>query len=118
VARAWTESYILSQIRALLRKLSMRMPSIRQIKLESRRAYKGPHRLLKFEYECNHCHEWFPEKCVQVDHLVPAGSMKTFHDVGPFAQRLLFPAHGHLQVLCLPCHNTKTQAEKSARKII
>ena len=118
MARAWTEKYILSRIRATLRKLSMQMPSIRECRLRARRAYTaGLNPRQKFEYECAKCHEWFAEKDTQVDHVVPAGSLQSFDDVGPFARRLLFPAQNELQVLCTRCHNDKTQSERKARRV-
>lgn len=116
MARAWTESFVLSRIRAVLRRLSMQMPSVRLVKLANRRKYTGPNRQQKFEYRCEVCNEWFPEKGVQVDHKEPAGSMKTFEDVGVFARKLLFCGTEHLQVLCRKHHNEKTQAERKARR--
>jgi len=117
MARAWTEAFVLSRIRAVLRRLSMQMPASRLVKLACRRKYTGPNRYQKFEYECACCHEWFPEKHVQADHKEPAGSMKTFDDIGPFVRRLLFCGVGGLQVLCDTCHNKKTQAERAERKV-
>lgn len=114
--RKWTESFVLSRIRAVLRRLSIQMPSIRLAKLAARRKYTGPNRRQKFEYRCAACGQWFPEKHVQVDHIVPAGSMKTFEDVGPFARRLLFCSLSDLQVLCLKHHTEKTNAERAAAR--
>jgi len=117
MARAWTEKFILSRIRATLRRLSMQMPAIRECKLRVRRAYTlGINPRQRYEFECNHCHEFFPEKQVQVDHVVPAGSLQSFDDVGPFARRLLFPDQKDLQVLCERCHGIKTQAERKAAR--
>lgn len=116
MARAWTEAYILSRIRATLRKLSMQMPAVRACKLACRRPYNGPNKQQKWEYKCAHCCNWFAEKETQVDHVVPAGSLKSFDDVGPFAQRLLFPAPGELQVLCRADHQVKTNNERAAAK--
>lgn len=112
MSRIWTEAYILSRIRSTLRRLSMQVPAIRLCKLASRRSYVGPNRQQKFEYKCAHCGEWFPEKETQVDHIVPAGALKTFDDVGAFARRLLFPAPDDLQVLCKPHHKEKSNAER------
>jgi hypothetical protein len=116
MARAWTEAFVLSRIRAVLRRLSMQMPAVRLVKLANRRPYTGPNKRLKFEYRCEQCNEWFPEAGTQVDHKEPAGPLKTFEDVGPFARRLLFCGTGGLQVLCTKHHNEKTQAERKARR--
>ena len=113
MARAWTEKFILSRIRATLRRLSMQMPAIRECKLRARRAYTaGLNPRQKFELQCALCHEWFQEKQIQVDHMVPAGSMQSFDDVGPFARRLLFPPPESLRCLCLSCHNRVTQEQR------
>lgn len=63
------------------------------------------------EYQCNHCKEWFKQKEVQVDHIIPVGTLKSFEDLGPFAERLFVSEEG-LQVLCTSCHHLKTQMEK------
>ena len=114
--KAWTEAYILSRIRSVLRRLSMQMPSIRECRLAVRRPYTGNNPRLKWEYPCAHCSGWFSEKETHVDHIVPAGSLKSFEDVGPFSRRLLFPTPDQLQILCKPCHKTKTLAERKAAR--
>lgn len=114
--KAWTEAYILSRIRSVLRRLSMQMPSIRECRLAVRRRYTGNNPRLQYEYPCAHCGGWFSEKETHVDHIVPAGSLKSFEDVGPFSRRLLFPTPDQLQILCKPCHKTKTLAERKAAR--
>ena len=117
MARAWTEAFVLSRIRATLRKLSMQMPAIRECKLRSRRAYTaGVNPRQKYELQCADCKEWFSEKEIQVDHIEPAGSLKSFDDVGAFARRLLFCGVEGLRVLCLRCHNIRTQAQRAAAR--
>lgn len=118
--KSWTEAYILSRIRSVLRRLSMQMPSIRECRLAVRRRYTGDNPRLKWEYPCAKCGHWYTEKETHVDHIVPAGSLKSFDDVGPFARRLLFPTSNQLQILCKACHKTKTTSERrdSRRKLI
>lgn len=117
MARAWTEKFILSRIRATLRRLSMQMPALRECKLRARRAYTaGLNPRQKYELQCALCHEWFQEKQIQVDHMVPAGSLQSFDDVGPFARRLLFPAQDELRCLCLACHSHVTQEQRKAAR--
>jgi 5-methylcytosine-specific restriction endonuclease McrA len=114
--KTWTEAFVLARIRQTLRRLSMYMPSISLLKREKRRKYVGPNKRLKFEYPCAKCGEWFPEKNIQVDHIVPAGSLRTFDDVGEFARRLLFCGIEGLQILCSGCHTEKTNEENRLRK--
>lgn len=63
-------------------------------------------------YTCSVCKKLFKQKEVQVDHKIPAGSLKTYADLGPFAEKLFVGVEG-LQVMCKPCHEIKTQQEKA-----
>lgn len=113
----WTEAYVLSKIRSTLRRMSMWMPAIKLAKVRARRPYRGPRKLLKWEYQCSHCGHWFPEKNVQVDHVVPAGSLRSTDDLGPFVRRLLLCGVDGLEVACKPCHQEKTNRERKERMI-
>jgi len=83
-------------------------------KLKARRAYKGPNKRQKFEYQCAECSRWFPEKKINVDHIVPAGSLNCAADLPGFVERL-FCEDNNLQVLCTTCHDKKTADEKSKK---
>ena len=110
-AGTMTESAFWSFIRSTLRQKSRWWKPITQCKLESRRPYKGPLKRQKFEYQCNSCKKWFPEKKINVDHIVGAGSLNCGADLPGFVERL-FCEQNNLQVLCEVCHNEKTQLEK------
>lgn len=110
-AGTMTESAFWSFIRSTLRQKSRWWKPITQCKLESRRPYKGPLKRQKFEYQCNSCKKWFPEKKINVDHIVGAGSLNCGADLPGFVERL-FCEQDNLQVLCEVCHNEKTQLEK------
>jgi 5-methylcytosine-specific restriction endonuclease McrA len=110
-AGTMTESAFWSFIRSALRQKSRWWKPITQTKMKSRRAYKGPNKRQKFEYQCVHCEKWFPEKKINVDHIHPAGSLNCANDLPGFVERL-FCESDNLQVLCEKCHNTKTQNEK------
>jgi 5-methylcytosine-specific restriction endonuclease McrA len=110
-AGTMTESAFWSFIRSALRQKSRWWKPITQTKMKSRRAYKGPNKRQKFEYQCVHCTKWFPEKKINVDHICPAGSLNCAQDLPGFVERL-FCESDNLQVLCESCHNTKTQNEK------
>jgi len=73
-------------------------------------AKKGQVRIAK-RWACAHCDALFAATGVEVDHLVPAGSLRSDEDLVPFVNRL-FCAKDGLQVLCKSCHKTKTQLEK------
>jgi 5-methylcytosine-specific restriction endonuclease McrA len=110
-AGTMTESAFWSFIRSALRQKSRWWKPITQCKQKSRRTYKGPNKRQKFEYQCNECKNWFPEKKINVDHINPAGTLKCANDLPGFVERLFCEAD-NLQVLCSSCHDVKTKAEK------
>lgn len=110
-AGTMTESAFWSFIRSGLRQKSRWWKPITECKLKAKRAYKGPNKRQKFEYQCNLCKNWFPEKQINVDHIIPAGSLNCAEDLPGFVERL-FCEQDNLQVLCENCHNIKTQNEK------
>lgn len=110
-AGTMTESAFWSFIRSALRQKSRWWKPITECKLKAKRVYKGPNKRQKFEYQCKTCKNWFPEKQINVDHIVPAGSLNCAEDLPGFVNRL-FCEQENLQVLCTECHNEKTKLEK------
>lgn len=111
----WSESRYFSFIRSALRRASSKYPVKWQVLNDAKRPYIGNDKRSKWEYECNSCKGWFKTKDVQVDHIVPAGSLKTYKDLAGFTERLFCEAD-NLQVLCTTCHDIKTQQEKQDAK--
>ena len=111
-AGTMTESAFWSFIRSSLRQKSRFWKPILQCKYEARRTYKGPNKRQKFEYLCNSCNKWFPDKKINVDHTVPAGSLNCEADLPGFVERL-FCEKENLQVLCETCNDEKTKQEKN-----
>ena len=109
-----TESAFWSFIRSGLRQKSRWWKPITQCKLNAKRPYKGPNKRQKFEYQCNSCKKWFAEKNINVDHIIPAGSLSCANDLPGFVERLFVEVDG-LQVLCSGCHNIKTQKERNEK---
>ena len=110
-AGTMTESGFWGFIRSALRQKSRWWKPIAQCKAKAKRAYKGPLKRQKFEYQCNDCKGWFPDKVINVDHIVPAGTLRCADDLPAFVERL-FCEEDNLQCLCSKCHNRKTQKEK------
>jgi 5-methylcytosine-specific restriction endonuclease McrA len=110
-AGTMTESAFWSFIRSGLRQKSRLWKPITECKLAAIRAYKGTNKRQKFEYKCNQCGNWFPEKQINVDHIEPAGSLNCAADLPGFVERL-FCEQDNLQVLCEACHDIKTKNEK------
>jgi 5-methylcytosine-specific restriction endonuclease McrA len=100
-----------SFIRSAMRKAWQKWPPRYEALHAVKRPYHGTNPRQKFEYQCAHCSGWFAGKEVSVDHIIPWGSIVgASHDDA--WSRLLVPVH-QLQVLCEPCHDRKSQAEKN-----
>jgi 5-methylcytosine-specific restriction endonuclease McrA len=110
-----TESAFWSFIRSGLRQKSRWWKPITECKAKAKRKYIGSNKRQKFEYQCNQCKDWFPDKKINVDHICPAGSLNSAQDLPDFIERL-FCEVDNLQVLCEKCHNIKTQNENGRRK--
>jgi 5-methylcytosine-specific restriction endonuclease McrA len=114
-AGTMSESAFWSYIRSTLRQKSRYWKPISLCKANSRRPYKGPLKRQKYEYQCNQCKNWFPDKKINVDHVHPVGTLKSAKDL-PFFVENLFCEIDNLQVLCSDCHNAKTKKEGVSRK--
>jgi len=108
-----TESAFWTMIRSALRNKSRFWAPIKVCKEKARRKYIGKNRLQKWEYQCNSCKSWFPEKLINVDHIVPAGQLQSAGDLPRFVETL-FCEVDNLQVLCSSCHDLKTKKEKTS----
>ena len=107
-----TESAFWSFIRSALRQKSRWWKPIAECKAKAKRKYSGPNKRQKFEYQCNQCKGWFSDKNINVDHIIPAGTLTNANDLPGFVERL-FCEVDNLQVLCTSCHNKKTKDEKT-----
>lgn len=110
-----TESMFWSFIRSALRQKSRWWKPIASIKAKAKRPYIGSLKRQKFEYQCNHCKKWFPDKKVSVDHIKSVGTLTCAYDLPDFVERL-FCLEENLQVLCEACHSIKTKNERITNK--
>ena len=106
-----TENAFWQLIRSALRQKSRWWKPVAEAKLLARRTYRGANKRQRYEYLCNNCRKWFPDKETDVDHIIPAGSLRCAADLPGFVERLFCEVDG-LQVLCVDCHDTKTAKEK------
>ena len=113
-AGTMTESAFWSFIRSALRQKSRFWKPISMAKIRSRRYCVKCTGKQKYEYQCAVCKDWHKEKDINVDHIIPAGSLNSGADLAGFIDRL-FCEEDNLQVLCSTCHNKKTQEEKNGR---
>jgi 5-methylcytosine-specific restriction endonuclease McrA len=111
-----TESAFWSFIRSALRQKSRWWKPIVKCKLAARRIYKGDNKRQKYEYQCAKCKNWFPDKEVEVDHIIPAGSLKSGDDLKEFVEKLFCEAEG-LRVLCKKCHHKITHGQDNDRYV-
>lgn len=111
----WSEAKFFSFIRSALRAAWSRWPPKYQLLAKAKRKYEGPNKRLKWEFQCNECKLYYPQKEISVDHINPAGTLRSFEDIGSFCERL-FVGEDKLQVLCSGCHNIKTAQERADKK--
>lgn len=110
-----TEAAFWSFIRSALRQKSRWFKPISEAKRLARRKYRGPNHRQKWEYQCAICKNWFSDKEVAVDHIIPAGSLSKPEDLPGFVMRLFCEVDG-LQVLCNEHHDIKTLADRAKIK--
>lgn len=92
-----------SWIRSRLRKMSQAWKPIQEVKKASRIPYVGENKRRKFSYVCERCKTPVSDKECAVHHKIPAGSLKSFEDIGEFCRRLFVEKHA-LELLCHSCH--------------
>jgi len=105
-----TESGYWGLVRSTLRRGFRFWKPMMIVKQENRRKYVGLNKRQKWEYQCNVCKGWFKDKEIQVDHIIPVGSLKCSEDLARFLERLT-PEQG-FQVLCKEDHKKKTLKER------
>lgn len=65
----------------------------------------------KVVYECAECHGHFSSKDINVDHIERVGKFTSFDQIEQFFSAIFCP-YENLQILCRPCHDTKTAWER------
>ena len=109
-----TESAFWGMIRSALRRRTIMWKPVSAAKLLARRKYVGTNKRRKWEYQCAKCKNYFADKEVAVDHIVPAGTLKCSADLPLFVDNLFIEVGG-LQVLCNTCHDKKTLKERKKK---
>jgi 5-methylcytosine-specific restriction endonuclease McrA len=111
---AWSTSKWWTFLRSKLRSSFTRWPPKYEALADAKRKYTGPNTRQKHEFQCAVCGGWFPQKQVDVDHIVPCGPLRSFEDIGGFIERLFCSKEG-LQVICRPCHKIKTAEDRKKK---
>lgn len=112
----WSEAQFWSFLRSGLRSKHQRYPPRYAVLDAAKRKSQSDNKRLKWEFQCNVCRNWYPQKEISVDHIVPCGTLKSFEDLPGFVERLFVGVPG-LQCLCTGCHNLKTAQDKLEKQI-
>lgn len=99
-----TKAQFFGQFRSAIRKIWL-FSAIRREALK--RAKIAPGR-----YQCAHCKESFKSTEIEVDHLVPCGSLREFEDFSPFISKMFQEDISLLQILCKGCHLVVSNNQK------
>ena len=105
----WTEAMLMGRIRSALRNIWRFYEPRKEAKNNARRSVKGKKH--KYEYQCSSCKSWFKSNEVEVNHIVPAGSLKSFQDLSGFCERLFCEDASGYEVSCKPCHLAITKKQ-------
>ena len=108
----FTHSQFFNWLRVVLRRASLRWRPRREALVKARRQRSDTPRKA-FEYKCSFCQQWFREKEVEADHIIPVGSLTSFDDLPGFVARLFVEADGY-QCVCKKCHKGKTHAKNNS----
>lgn len=112
-----TESEYFSKIRSALRRtFRYWKPMQEALKQASRPSQNKENKRLKIEYQCAKCGQWFSRKGVEIDHILPAGSLRTYDDIVPFIKNLTTEDIKGYQILCIKDHKLKTGEDNAKRK--
>ena len=68
----------------------------------------------KWETQCASCKEWFKDADIELDHIVPCGSLRSEEDAGKFITRM-YCEPGMVQDLCKTCHLAKTNSDRKEK---
>lgn len=106
----WTEAMLMGRIRSALRNIwRFYKPRAAAKKLSEKKVIGKRHKL---EYQCSDCEKWFRSNQVEVNHKIPAGSLKSFKDLPMFCERLFCEEPEGYDVKCKPCHKLETQKQR------
>lgn len=108
-----TESQYFSKIRSALRNCFRYWPPLQEaLKRASRPSQHPTNKRLKTEYVCATCSQWFARKDVEIDHKTPCGQLSNYEHLAEFVKKLSTEDVNDYQILCKPCHLSKSLSER------
>lgn len=113
-----TEAQFFGKIRSILRLGIKRcwLPMQQALERNKRPSQHPTNNRLKWEFKCDSCQGWFKRADVEIDHIIPCGSLRNWEDVVPFLQRLTEESLDSYQIVCKDCHVGKSKVEITSRK--
>lgn len=111
-----TESWFRGMIRSTLRQKSRWRKPLQDYKKSKQIKYVWSNKRRRWSYICEDCWGEFDSKEVEVNHIIPAWSLKCADDLPWFVERLF--AEEWYTLLCKPCHKEETRLQREALKLI
>ena len=114
----WTEARFNSFIKSALRSASQRWPPKYETLNEAcvgKRINSKTGRLAK-HYKCCKCTQEYPQKEVEVNHIIPVVPLSGFDSWDGVIERLFCEKDG-LEVVCKPCHLLISKSEREQRSV-
>lgn len=109
-----TQAKHMSNIRGMLRRMTrFWKPKQLALKAVSKVVISGGKKTIR--YQCKHCREWYIGKNVEVNHIIPAGSLKSYADLPSFCENLFVEDITLLEVLCKECHARVTKEQREEK---
>ena len=105
-----TNAMYFSGIRSALRKHFRYWKPMQEAKKNVRRLSGSKDKGEKWEYQCEHCTLWHFK--VEIDHIIPVGSLRCLEDLAGFVDRLTNEDVDAYRILCKPCHQIVTNKER------
>jgi hypothetical protein len=115
-AGTMTEAQYFQKLRHALRNAFRWWKPMQQALKAASRPSQSKNKRLKTEYQCAKCQGWFKRTEVQIDHIIPCGSLKSYDDLVPFIKNLTQEESSSYQILCKLDHKAKTDEERAASK--
>ncbi len=111
-----TEAQHFGKIRAALRGLTRFswQPKKDALKKAQCITHIGSRKLML--YKCAMCSNLYKAKEVEVDHIIPVGSLKSYTDLAGFCERLFVEDSSLLRVVCEGCHQMITNEARGNKK--
>ena len=113
-AGTMTEGAYWGALRSMLRQFSLRQWKPRSLALAAAKIPFNGAGNQRFAWRCCACAGAFKRDEVDVDHVESCGKLGAHEDLGPFVARLLAEDPKAWRVMCKPCHQARTNAERNA----